>query len=207
MTSHLKKKAKHIINKGTAIILAGSTALLLTGFAVPSNDTNDKDRLGMALEYFQSRKYHEALLLFEKLNKNYKLNPRFKAYMGVCYFYDNDYQNARKCFNEAIPQLKPLAPHERSVYYYMAAQSCYMTEMYDEAIPLYEQTINVCYDNEKGDALFGIASCYDKMDSTDTAYDFYHSAKLYYTRFNNMTNRKNNIAKIDSVIYEHESNK
>ena len=32
---------------------------------------SDSETLGMALEYFQSGKYHEALLLFEKLDKEY----------------------------------------------------------------------------------------------------------------------------------------
>ena len=72
--------------------------------------------------------------------------------MGVCYFYETDYPNACKCFNEAIPQLESFAPHERSVLLHMAAQSLFMTEKYAEAIPLYESALNVCYENEKGDA-------------------------------------------------------
>ena len=48
----------------------------------------DTEKLGMALEYFTYGKYHEALLLFEKLEKQHKLNPRFMAYMGLCHYYE-----------------------------------------------------------------------------------------------------------------------
>ena len=156
MTLLKNRTTIHNLQKAGVALLTGGIVMLLSGFARPASEISDKDRLGMALEYFQSGKYHEAILLFGKLDKGYRLNPRFKAYMGVCYFYETDYTNACKCFNEAIPQLESFAPHERSVYYYMAAQSLFMTEKYAEAIPLYESALNVCYENEKGDALFGI---------------------------------------------------
>lgn len=161
---------------------------------------SDKDKLGMALDYFQSEKYHEALLLLQKLSGNYTLNPRFKAYMGVCCYYEPDYKNASKHFSDALPHIESFAPHERSVYYYMAAQSYLYTEKYEKAIPLYEKTLSVCYDNEKGDALFGLASCYEKMDSTSTATEYFGSAKAYYERFNDTIAKQKNIAKIDSVL-------
>ena len=83
----------------------------------------DTEKLGMALEYFSSGKYHEALLLFQKLDKNYKLNARFRAYIGVCYYHEWDYKKAVEYLDETIPQLEALAPHERNVYYYADAES------------------------------------------------------------------------------------
>lgn len=160
---------------------------------------SDKDKLGMALDYFQSGKYHEALLMFKKLSRTYSLNPRFKAYMGVCCYYEPDYPNACRHFSEAGQQLESFAPHERSVYYYMAAQSFFHTEKYEKAIPLYEKTLSVCYDNEKGDALFGLASCYEKIDSTATAAEYFSSAGAYYKRFNNIIDKQGNMEKIDSI--------
>lgn len=200
MISLKHRTATHRLQKVGLFMLTSCTIMLLVGFTNPSTKVSDKDSLGMALDYFQSGKYHEAILLFGKLDKSYRLNPRFKAYMGVCYFYEKDYDKACKSFDKAIPQLESFAPHERSVYYYMAAQSLLMTEKYAEAIPLFESAFNVCYENEKGDALFGIASCYDKMDSTANAFEFYNSAKLYYARFNNATDKKENINKIDSAL-------
>ena len=71
-----------------------------------------------ALEYFTSAKYHEALLIFQRLDKEYKLNERFKAYIGLCYYHDWDYETAAKYLEDAMPKLEVFAPHERSVYYY-----------------------------------------------------------------------------------------
>lgn len=54
----------------------------------------DAEQLGKALEYFASQKYHECLLILQGLDKQYRLNPRYKAYLGVCYYYEWDYENA-----------------------------------------------------------------------------------------------------------------
>lgn len=53
----------------------------------PQSKEADKEALGRALEYFQSQKYHEALLIFQRLDQSYKLNARYKAYIGLCYYY------------------------------------------------------------------------------------------------------------------------
>ena len=39
--------------------------------------SEDAEQLERAMEYFSSGKYHEALLLFQKLDDEYELNPRF----------------------------------------------------------------------------------------------------------------------------------
>ena len=50
----------------------------------------DAELLARALDYFVSRKYHECLILLERLDKTYRLNPRYKAYLGVGYYYLGD---------------------------------------------------------------------------------------------------------------------
>lgn len=57
---------------------------------------NDKELLAKAIDYYQGSKYHEALLFFEQLNSRYVLNPRFKAYMAVCYYHENDLRRPPK---------------------------------------------------------------------------------------------------------------
>ncbi len=163
-------------------------------------DLSDKDRLGMALDYFQSGKFHEAMLLFVRLDRHYQLNPRFKAYIGTCYYYEGDYRNASKFFKEAIPGIDAFAPHERSVYYYLAAESMRKNSEYKASIPLYEIMLNVCYDNEKADALFGIGACYDKLDNKETAIEYIQSAKAYYNKYDYGTSRKAKMAYIDSIL-------
>lgn len=163
-------------------------------------DMSDKDRLGMALDYFQSGKFHEAMLLFVKLDKRYQLNPRFKAYIGTCFYYEADYRNACKFFKEAIPGIDAFAPHERSVYYYFAAESMRKNGEYKASIPLYEVMLNLCYDNEKADALLGIGACYDKLGDNKTALEYIQSAKAYYNKYDYGMSRKEKVAYIDSIL-------
>ncbi|MBQ2523387.1 MAG: hypothetical protein II541_04205, partial [Prevotella sp.] len=101
--------------EGKILLLVFALFLTLCSLCPTSADT---EMLGKALDYFQGGKFHESLLLFEKLDKKYKLNPRFRAYMGVCYYYDWDYEKACEYLDSMIPQMAPFAPHERSVYYY-----------------------------------------------------------------------------------------
>jgi tetratricopeptide (TPR) repeat protein len=77
---------------------------------VAQNNASGKEQLTHAMEYFSSGKYHEALLLFQKLDKKYDLNPRFHAYMGVCYYYDWEYKKACEYLDEAIPKLDAMRP-------------------------------------------------------------------------------------------------
>ena len=137
------------------ILLAAT--LSLPFMAQPSDDS---ERLGMAIEYFQSGKYHEALLLFEQLDKAYTLNPRYHGYMGVCYYYEWEYEEACKYLDEAMPQLEVFAPHERSVYYYVAGESHFQLKQYAAAIPYFEKALTVCFENEKGDIHYRLGMCH-----------------------------------------------
>ena len=88
----------------------------------PQGKEADTEALGRALEYFQSQKYHEALLIFQRLDQSYKLNARYKAYIGLCYYYDWDYKKATEYFDTFLPKLDMLAPEERALYYYAVGE-------------------------------------------------------------------------------------
>lgn len=147
----------------------------------------ESEELGKALEYFSGGKYHEALILFGKLDKKFNLNPRFKAYIGVCHYYEWDYENACKYLNTALPDIENYAPHERSVYYYCNAESHFQLGKYKEAIPLYEKLLNVCFNNEKGDALYRLGFCYMFNEDWANARDYFNSATAFYERFSEIT--------------------
>lgn len=149
--------------------------------------SHDSEQLGKALEYFSGNKYHEALNIFEELDKKYKLNDRFRAYMGICYYYEWDYKKACEYMEYALPNLEVYAPHERSVYYHIAAESYFNLEEYGKAIPLYEKQLNVCYDNEKADAYYRIGFCYMLKENWSNARDFFHSALEYYKQYSEKT--------------------
>lgn len=160
----------------------------------------DSDRLGMALEYFTAAKYHEALLIFEELDKSYKLNPRFHAYMGVCYYHEWIYEKACKYLDEAIPKLDMFAPHERSVYYFANAESHFMLEEYRKAIPYYEKALTVCYDREKGDIYYRLGFCYMFTEKWENARDYYNSATLYYKRYRNVSDLEARLVQIENMV-------
>ena len=130
-------------------------AFLCLSILSVSAQTTDPDPvlLDKAVAYFNSEKYHEALLIFQQLDKRYKLNDRFRAYIGLCYYNEWEYKSATKYLDEVTPRLTMLAPHERSVYYFANAESHFQLQEYKAAIPFYEQALTVCYDNEKGNIL------------------------------------------------------
>ena len=152
-------------------------------FITPPPD--DSERLGMALEYFQSGKYHEALLIFEQLDKTYDLNPRYHAYMGVCHYYEWEYEEACQYLDEAIPKLDAFAPHERSVYYYIDGESHFQLQQYAKAIPYFEKALTVCFENEKGDIHYRLGMCYMFAEEWQAARDHYRIALDNYVALRN----------------------
>lgn len=104
-------------------------------------------------------------MIMQDLEKQYRLNPRYKAYLGVCYYYEWDYEHANKYLTEAIPQLALFAPHERSFYYWANAESLFYLQKYKEAIPMYEAMLPLCYENEKPDAYYRLGFCHLFMET------------------------------------------
>lgn len=143
----------------------------------------DSERLGMALEYFQSQKYHESLLIFKDLDKRYRLNPRFRAYIGVCYYYEWDYENACKYLDATLPQLDAYAPHERSVYLFADAESHFQLRQYGQADTLFSRMLALCYANEKPDAHYRIGFCHLFTNDWKQAYDHFLTALALYERY------------------------
>ena len=120
----------------------------------------DAEQLARALDYFSSEKFHECLVLLQPLNRRYKLNPRYRAYLAVCLYYEWEYDEAVKLFDEVIPLLQGVAPHELSLYYWMDAESYFALQQYDRALPLYGMMLPLCRDNEKPDAYYRLGFCH-----------------------------------------------
>lgn len=130
-------------------------------FQVKKGDRKaDAEQLARALDYFASEKFHECLVLLQPLNRRYKLNPRYRAYLAVCLYYEWEYAEAIRLFDEVLPQLKGLAPHELSLYYWMDAESNFALQQYDRALPFYEKMLPVCWENEKPDAYYRMGFCH-----------------------------------------------
>lgn len=120
----------------------------------------DAEQLARALDYFASEKFHECLVLLQPLNRRYKLNPRYRAYLAVCLYYEWEYAEAIRLFDEVLPQLQGLAPHELSLYYWMDAESNFALQQYARALPLYGKMLPLCRDNEKPDAYYRMGFCH-----------------------------------------------
>ena len=150
---------------------------------IPQHKSQDTDKLGKAIEYFAGGKYHEALILFVDIDKRYELNPRFKGYIGICYYHEWEYEKACKYLDKALPQLEVYAPRERNVYYGAAAESHFMLGQYDEAIPIYEKQLLVCHGNEKGDVLYHLGLCHMFKERWQCAADYLSSAIAYYEKY------------------------
>ena len=130
-------------------------------FQVKKGDRKaDAEQLARALDYFASEKFHECLVLLQPLNRRYKLNPRYRAYLAVCLYYEWEYAEAIRLFDEVIPLLQGVAPHELSLYYWMDAESNFALQQYDRALPLYEEMLPLCRDNEKPDAYYRLGFCH-----------------------------------------------
>lgn len=120
----------------------------------------DAEQLARALDYFASEKFHECLVLLQPLNRRYKLNPRYRAYLAVCLYYEWEYAEAIRLFDEVLPLLQGLAPHELSLYYWMDAESYFALQQYARALPLYGKMLPLCRDNEKPDAYYRLGFCH-----------------------------------------------
>ena len=191
----------HVTRAKRFIILSLLTAVLSVAcpFAALAQQSEGSERLGMALEYFQTGKYHEALIIFQKLDKQYKLNPRFRAYIGLCYYYEWDYKTAVKYFEKVLPLLGGLAPHELSVYYYAAGESYFQMQQYAKALPYYEKDLTVCYNQEKGDVCYRIGLCHMFAGEWQNAYDSYSAAETYYTEYRDTKPLEARLAQIENM--------
>lgn len=137
------------------------TAAESASFQVKKGDRKeDAEQLARALDYFASEKFHECLVLLQPLNRRYKLNPRYRAYLAVCLYYEWEYAEAIRLFDEVIPLLQGVAPHELSLYYWMDAESNFALQQYARALPLYEKMLPLCRDNEKPDAYYRLGFCH-----------------------------------------------
>lgn len=174
--------------------------LFLSGGIHAQQQKQDVEQLGKALEYFTSQKYHECLMLMQDLDKHYRLNPRYKAYMGVCYYYEWDYENACKCLDEALPQLENFSPHERSFYYWADAESYFLRQKYAEAIPLYESQLRLCYANEKPDANYRLGFCHLFQEDWVGAWNHLQKAQAAYLSLRNTPEMQARITQITHML-------
>ena len=156
--------------------------LILSTLSSVNAQVRESEKLGKAIEYFGGQKYHEALILFEGLAKKYRLNPRFYAYMGVCYFKEQDYRHASEMLDSIIPHLEPFPPHERGVCYYSCAESHFLLGEYPTALSYYEMSLPVANEHEKGDIYYRMGCCGMMMESDSIQIENFRQAKIWFEK-------------------------
>lgn len=165
-----------------------------------SDKKADAEQLARALDYFSSEKFHECLVLLQPLNRRYKLNPRYRAYLAVCLYYEWEYAEAIRLFDEVIPLLQGLAPHELSLYYWMDAESYFALQQYDRALPLYGKMLPLCRDNEKPDAYYRMGFCHLFAEERKKAKECFELSLEGYLKYRNTPKEKARIAQIRHMI-------
>lgn len=146
---------------------------------------SDKEQLERAIEYFQASKYHESMLILKQLDNKYDLNPRFKAFLGVCYYYENEYAKAANLLQTTIPKLTAFSPQEQGIYNWVCGESLFLLHQWQEAIGYYEASTLVRNINEKADAFYRIGFCYINLNDQKEAKDYLESALIYYENARN----------------------
>lgn len=162
--------------------------------------TDDREQLGKAMEYFQTGKYHEALLLFTRLERAHRLSPRLQAYIGLCHFYEQDYRSATERLDSIIPRLTSLAPQEQSVYNFQAAESHFYLEEYAKAIPYYEACAQLCHDSERADVLFHLGFCHLQLGATSQALTEFKESLSHYKQYGTPPDKQARPIQLEKVI-------
>lgn len=158
----------------------------------------DNNALTLAIDYFQGGKYHEALVILSRLDSLHNLNPRFRAYTALCYYYENDFRHATRIFDESLPKLKAFSPEERSIYYKANAESHFALQQYAEADAAYDSLLSIGKDKDKAEAYYRKGFIYIYNNEWLPALDSLQSSLYYYQHC--LPNEKARTAQIRNMI-------
>jgi tetratricopeptide (TPR) repeat protein len=158
------------------------------------------ERLGRALEYFSSGKYHECMLILSDLDEHYELNSRFRAFLGICYYYEWEYEKACSYLDEVLPLLQGVAPQERSLYYFANGESHFNLQQYEQAIIQYQEQLKLCHPDEKGDAYYRLGFCYMFLNEWALALEHFEQSLSFYQQYLNNEETKARITQIQKMI-------
>lgn len=162
-----------------AVAIIALFILPLVQISMQGQSLSAKEQLQRAVDYFQSEKYHEAGLILNRLDKQYKLNPRHRAFLAYCMYTEREYKACVAILDSITPQLEPYSPQERAVYVLAAAESHFALGHYLEALGYYDCHLSLCHDNERGETLYKIGLCQMFQADYANAYDSFISALAY----------------------------
>lgn len=179
ISANIKREESCNMPRIASIILL-TLALLGKSMSLCGQSMTAQERLDRAIDYFQSEKYHEAGIILSELDRNYRLNSRYRAFLAVCRYRDNDYAATVEILDSIIPQLTSLSPDERAVYDHIAAESHFALGHYADAATYYDSQLSLCHDDERGDTLYRLGLCLMFQSDYANAYDRFVSALAYF---------------------------
>lgn len=182
------------IKRGVFLFLL-MTFLSLSTYA----DDTDKVQLEKALAYFNSEKYHEALLIFQRLDTNYKLNDRFLAYIGLCYYYEWDYDKAVAYLDEVLPRLSMLSPSEQLVYFYAVGESYFQLGNYEKASERYLVALQLAHKGERAEIYYKLAVAQMFLKAWQVAADYFSLAERAYSTYRNSEDWQARLSQIERM--------
>lgn len=155
------------------------------GTSLPRTETqaqSDKELLTKAIDYFCSQKYHEALLIFYRLEKTHKLSARLRAYKGVCQYKEGNYTDAVTTLSGILTELEQYPPHEQAVYCYSCGESCFQQSKYTDAIPYFEKALAVSLENNKAEICYRLGFSNYMLGDELKAMEWFSSADSLYSK-------------------------
>ncbi len=142
----------------------------------------DSELLGKAVEYYQGQKFHECILMFEKLQKHYRLNPRHMAYLGYCYYKEQKYEDAVRYLSKAIPELQAYSPKEQAIFLYSCGESYFHLGNYKDSRTYYDKSLPFVEGNDKADVLYHTAFGYYLEENLKEAIPLFEEAIVLYKK-------------------------
>lgn len=174
--------------------------LVLCFTTVKAQTESGKLRLAKAKEYFITGKYHESLIEFQKLDEEYNLSKHYYAYMGLCFYKENQFEKACAYYAKAKKYLEVCAPNEKSLYFYTLADSYFKLTKYSEARSYFEKTLDVCHDQEKADVYYHIGFCQFFTGEKEGAVHSFRLALKHYGKYQHKTGTIARITQLEKMI-------
>ncbi len=174
--------------------------LVLTFLPAGAQTDLSRQRLDKAKDYFTAGKYHESLIEFLKLDEEYNLSTHYYAYMGLCFYKENEYEKACTYYEKAMKYIEVCAPSERSLYLYTLGDSKFRLQQYPEARSSFEKMLDICRNEEKADVYYHIGFCqFFTGESAGALYSFHMSLK-YYKQHPHITGTKARLTQLEKMI-------
>lgn len=159
-----------------------------------SGSSNRKlDNYALGLEYYNNKEYDKALNAFKNETENNRRNSSAWGYLGLCYYYKENYQESIRCYNKSIA----ISPTDW-VYYDLGVTYWSLAD-WDAVIDAWEECLSINPDYPEAKEWLPKAKD-KKKGSSGSSFSYYDEGVRQY-------NNKSYSAAIESMKKELSANK